>query len=102
MPRAAGEERAGRGAPEGQAREAIRGERRARAEREHLQRMRGEPQRGQHVREQLVRPFEKRPDEARPLLDEAFRLGGDVARVKASGYPALAPLLAKAVVPSAP
>lgn len=37
-----------------------------------------------------------RPDAARPLLDEAFRLGGEVAREVAAGYPALAPLLASA------
>jgi tetratricopeptide (TPR) repeat protein len=34
-----------------------------------------------------------RPEQAKPLLDEAFRLGGDVARTTAAGYPALAPLL---------
>ncbi len=44
----------------------------------------------------------ERPDEARPLLDEALRLGGDVARSTAAGYPALAPLLAKAAAPQAP
>jgi tetratricopeptide (TPR) repeat protein len=42
----------------------------------------------------------ERPDEARPLLDEAFRLGGDVARSTAAGYPALAPLLAGGAQPA--
>ncbi len=43
----------------------------------------------------------ERPDEARPLPEEAFRLGGDVARITAEGYPALAPLLAEpAAAPS--
>ena len=36
---------------------------------------------------------------AQPLLDEAFRLGGDVARTTAAGYPALAPLLTRADAP---
>ena len=31
-------------------------------------------------------------EQARPLLEEAFRLGGDVARNTAAGYPALAAL----------
>ncbi len=44
----------------------------------------------------------ERPDEARPLLDEAFRLGGDVARSTAAGYPALAPLLVSATAPVPP
>ena len=44
----------------------------------------------------------ERPDEARPLLEEAFRLGGDVARSTAAGYPALAPLLARASAPPSP
>ena len=39
----------------------------------------------------------ERPDQARPLLDEAFRLGGEIARATATGYPALAPLLAEPV-----
>ena len=42
----------------------------------------------------------ERPDEARPLLEEAFRLGGDVARTTAAGYPALAPLLTGGAGPS--
>ena len=37
-----------------------------------------------------------RPDEARPLLDGAFRLGGEVARAEAKSYPALVPLLQRA------
>ncbi len=41
----------------------------------------------------------ERPDEARPLLEQALRLGGDVARVTAEGYPALAPLLDKKAAP---
>ena len=41
----------------------------------------------------------ERPDEARPLLEEAFRLGGDVARTTAAGYSALAPLLADGAGP---
>jgi tetratricopeptide (TPR) repeat protein len=35
----------------------------------------------------------ERPEQAKPLLDDALRLGGDVARNTANGYPALAPLL---------
>jgi hypothetical protein len=35
----------------------------------------------------------ERPEQAKPLLDEALRLGGDVARITAEGYPPLAPLL---------
>ncbi len=35
----------------------------------------------------------ERPEQARPLLADALRLGGDVARNEAAGYPALAPLL---------
>jgi tetratricopeptide (TPR) repeat protein len=42
----------------------------------------------------------ERPDEARPLLEEAFRLGGDAARTTAAGYPALAPVLAGGAPPS--
>ncbi len=42
----------------------------------------------------------ERPDEARPLLEEAFRLGGDVARTTAAGYSALAPLLADGARPA--
>ncbi len=37
----------------------------------------------------------ERPEHARPLLGDALRLGGEVARTAAAGYPALAPLLAK-------
>ncbi len=44
----------------------------------------------------------ERTDEARPLLDEAFRLGGAIARAEAANYPALAPLLAKGAAPQAP
>ncbi len=44
----------------------------------------------------------ERPEQARPLLDEAFRLGGDVARAEAANYPALAPLLASAGAASGP
>ncbi len=43
-----------------------------------------------------------RPEEAQKLLDEAQRLGGEPARTEAAGYPALAPLLAKAPAPKAP
>ena len=35
----------------------------------------------------------ERPEEARPLLAEALRLGGEVARGTAAGYPALSALL---------
>ena len=35
----------------------------------------------------------ERPEQAKPLLEDALRLGGDVARATAEGYPALAPLL---------
>ena len=42
------------------------------------------------------------PDEARPLLDEAFRFGGAIARAEAANYPTLAPLLANAAAPQAP
>ena len=38
----------------------------------------------------------------RPLLDEAFRLGAEVARAEATGYPALAPLLVKSAAPKTP
>ena len=41
----------------------------------------------------------ERPEQARPLLDDALRLGGDVARTTAEGYPALAPLLDEKVAP---
>ncbi len=44
----------------------------------------------------------ERPEQAKPLLEDALRLGGDVARSTAAGYPALAPLLAKAAAPQAP
>ena len=44
----------------------------------------------------------ERPDQARPLLDEAFRLGGTIARAEAASYPALLPLLAEATAPQAP
>jgi len=37
-----------------------------------------------------------RPEEAKPLLADALRLGGEVARNTAEGYPALAGLLAPA------
>jgi tetratricopeptide (TPR) repeat protein len=43
-----------------------------------------------------------RPDEARPLLADALRLGGEVARAEAAGYPALAPLLAEPAAPPRP
>ena len=35
----------------------------------------------------------ERPEEARPLLSEALRLGGEVARGTAASYPALSSLL---------
>lgn len=38
----------------------------------------------------------ERPEQAKPLLDDALRLGGEVARTTAEGYPALAPLLGTA------
>ena len=41
----------------------------------------------------------ERPDEARPLLEQALRLGGDVARMTAAGYPSLAPLLDQTSAP---
>ena len=41
----------------------------------------------------------ERPEQAKPLLDDALRLGGDVARTTAVGYPALAPLLDEKAVP---
>jgi len=44
----------------------------------------------------------ERPEQAKPLLDEAFRLGGEVARAEAKNYPALVPLLAKSAAPQAP
>ncbi len=37
---------------------------------------------------------------ARPLLDEAFRLGDEVACAEAANYPALAPLLTGGARPS--
>ena len=39
---------------------------------------------------------------AQPLLDGAFRLGGEVARAEATNSPALAPLLASATTPLPP
>ena len=43
-----------------------------------------------------------RPQEARPLLDDATRLGGEIARAEAANYPALAPLLDSNPAPQAP
>lgn len=37
----------------------------------------------------------EQPAQARPLLADALRLGGDIARETAAGYPALTPLLAE-------
>lgn len=44
----------------------------------------------------------ERPEEARPLLADALRLGGDVARSEAIGYPALAGILAEPATAAAP
>jgi tetratricopeptide (TPR) repeat protein len=41
----------------------------------------------------------ERPEQAKPLLDDAFRLGGEVARSTAAGYAALAPLLDEKAAP---
>ncbi len=35
------------------------------------------------------------PEQARPLLADALRLGGEIARATAAGYPALEELLAE-------
>jgi tetratricopeptide (TPR) repeat protein len=41
----------------------------------------------------------ERPEQAKPLLDDALRLGGDIARATAAVYPALAPLLDEKAFP---
>jgi tetratricopeptide (TPR) repeat protein len=41
----------------------------------------------------------EQPDHARPLLIDALRLGGQLAREEAANYPVLAPLLTKAATP---